>query len=454
MGKFNETKPSNKTVNLAGGFAYKRGAEEELVFAVVSSFLEDKFYESGEERIERIKSLITQNKPEFVAKLAIMARTEFYLRSVSHLLVAELSKIHRGDSLVMKAVQKIALRPDDLVEIVAYLKGKLPKQVKRGIRRALQSYTRYQLAKYRMEGRKIKLIDLFNLVHPNPKYAKDANAWKDLVEGKLRNVDTWETQKSAGKTFRELVLEGKIGYMALLRNLRNIDGEGDSVVIEKACQTISDKEQVKNSKQLPFRFYTAYQNVSNQDMLRAISTAMEYSLDNVPKLKGKTLIGIDCSGSMEGKPIEIASIFAGALMKKNNTDVILYSEDVKEYKYLDMPILKISEEIQDKAQMGGTNTSLVFEYALSKPYDRIVILSDNESWQEGYYGNSTNKIYKRYVAKGNDPFIYAIDIQGYGTKDVKGEKVFHLSGWSEKLFDFMKWVEKGDMVKEINNIEL
>ena len=45
--------------------------KEELIFAVLTSFLEDKFYESSNERLKRIQELVVSiNDPIFIAKLA------------------------------------------------------------------------------------------------------------------------------------------------------------------------------------------------------------------------------------------------------------------------------------------------------------------------------------------------------------------------------------------------
>jgi hypothetical protein len=460
MSKFNEKIPSNETENIAGGVAYKHSPEMELIVSCLSTFLEDKFYESGNERMTRIKSLLPKVKPEFIAKLAIVARRDFHLRSVTSFLLGELSRLHRGDSLTWKAINLSTERPDDLIELVAYLKHPIPKQVKKGIRRSLLKFSAYQLAKYKSESKKVKLVDLLNLAHPNPKFANEEQkqAWKDLIEGKLKNTETWESRLSSGedkgKVWKNLIAKNSIGYMALLRNLRNISEQADTETIEKACMTIANRDNVKKSKQLPFRFYNAYENVKNQKMLNAISEAMDCSVDNVPELEGQTLIGIDCSGSMQGDSIKKASIFAAALMKKNDSDVILYDTSIQEFKYLsNMPVLALSEKIQKEAMGGGTETSLVFEYAnkSQKKYDRIIILSDNESWVE--YGG-VNEFHKQY-RKLNNCYIYAIDIAGYGTKDIKGDKVFHLTGWSERIFDYIHWIEKENgLVDFINQIEI
>lgn len=461
MTRFNKKVPSKKTTNLAGGSAIKHSPDMELVVSVLSTFLEDKFYESGDERIARIKNLIARATPAFVAKLALVAREDFHLRSVSHLLAGELAMTHRGDNLVSRLLSKIAERPDDLIEILSYTEKPVPNQVKKGIAKALQNFSRYQLAKYRMEGHDVKLVDLFNLTHPKPKDKEQAELWKELMAGKIKNTDTWEAELSLSKdkkaSWSKLVHEGKMGYMALLRNLRNIAEEGDAETIKQACQTISYKDNVEKSKQLPFRFYNAYENVSNRKMLEAISMAMDFAVANVPTFQGQTLIAIDKSGSMNGEPIKKASVFAAALMKANDADVILYSDQVKEFKYLKAePTISLAEKIQTDGLVGGTDTSLVFKYAaqVGKPYSRIIILSDNESWVDSYMGEGTNDYRKQY-SQLNDCYFYAIDIAGYGTKDIAGDKVYHLAGWSEKIFDFMKWIEKGNgLVDFINQKEV
>jgi 60 kDa SS-A/Ro ribonucleoprotein len=466
MGRFSK-RTTTQTTNLAGGKAFSMNKEMELIHAVLTTFLNDKFYETGADRLTRIQALIRANSPEFVARLAVVARTEFHLRSVSHVLLGELAKVHRGDSLVMRAIVKCAERPDDLIELAAYVGMPMPKQVKRGIRHALPKFSRYQLAKYRGEGKSVSLVDIFNLSHPNPKFASDEQkaAWKDLMAGKLASFDTWEVDISKNpskEAWEKLIVENKMGYMAMLRNLNNFVKYG--VDPEKVVAKLTDPEAVKKSKQLPFRFYTAYKNVTGARIYSdAIARAMDIAVDNVPKFEGKTLIAVDSSGSMTSgddndNAIVKAAIFAATLMKANiNADVILYDTGVKEFPGTSLaPVVDIADRIIHAAMGGGTETSLVFEYALkvNRAYDRIIILSDNESWHEGYGGvQERYNAYKR--ATNSDPFIYAVDIQGYGTKDVEGSKVFHLTGWSDRLLDFMAQAERGDsLVKYIKGIEL
>ena len=472
MSKFNTATPTTATTNLAGGKAFKHSPEMELVVSVLTTFLEDKHYESGDARMKRIEKLCAITKDEFIGKLAIVARKEFYLRSVSHLLLKTLARKHRGDSLVSRVMAKIVERPDDLTEIIALLGKPFPKQVKKGIRKALLGFNGYQLAKYRMENKNVKLVDLFNIAHPDPKLAtkEQQESWKKLLANDLKNEKTWETKISAtkgenkGKVWSEMVAEKELGYMALLRNLRNLEQNCDEKTLKEAAAKIANKEEVKKSKQLPFRFYSAYEHVKSRVLLDAISQALDYSLDNVPKLGGKTFIAVDGSGSMDGDPMQKASIFAAALYRATDSEMIVFSDEYKEVKATsNMPVIELMQKIQKAAPGGGTNTSLTFKHATETKvkYDRIIILSDNESWQDTGYsifgsggGRGTNGAYNEYK-KINDCYIYAFDLAGYGTKDVTGGKVFHLAGWSEKIFSFMEFVEKGEgLVDYVNKVEI
>ena len=441
----------------------------ELLHAVLTTFLNDKYYESGQDRMARLQKLVRENDPHFVARLAVVARREFHLRSVSHLLLGELAKNVRGDGVVRAAIVAATERPDDLTELAAYVGTPLPKQVKRGIRNALLKFDRYALAKYRGEGKDFSLVDLFNLTHPKVQLAnkEQKKAWRDLINGdlKLEVGDTWESTISAtggdeeAKTeaWEELVESGAIGYMALLRNLNNlIKSDVSPKTIKKAVAILTDEERVKKSKQIPYRFYTAYKNVSGNRLLTdAISEAMDIAVDNAPKLAGKTLIAVDVSGSMSGDPLDKAGIMAATLMKANKeADVTLI--DTKKHDFNVSSRLPVVELVDKMRRFGGGGTQMGLVFDTEVAYDRIIILSDNESWNEHTYGSSVQSEFLKYKKRtGADPIVFAIDIQGYGTKDVTGKNVFHLAGFSDRLLDFIKMVEKGEsLVEYVRNYEL
>ena len=85
--------------------------------------------------------------------------------------------------------------------------------------------------------------------------------------------------------------------------------------------------------------------------------------------------------------------------------------------------------------------------------DRIIIFSDNEC-NGGYWSEPVQKNADRYRSKtGNDLWVHAIDLVGYGTQQFHGKKTNVIAGWSEKVLEFIKLAEQGEssLIDTINN---
>lgn len=478
MSKFNSpSAATSKATNLAGGSAYKMTPELELVSSLLTSFLDDKFYQSGKQRQVDITKQVQAVKPLFAAKASIYARNEFGMRSVSHVVAADIAAHVKGEEWTKRYFDKIIHRPDDMLEILAlyYGTGKKnePAALKKGFAAALGRFDEYQLAKYRGSNKSVKLVDVVNLVHP-----AHTEAIRKLVNDKLRNVDTFEAKLSKagqsgdelakGKAWAELVRSGKLGYFALLRNLRNIVEEAPEVT-DLAIRQLTDGRAIRKSLVLPFRFITAAEEISKiqgqeaKKMLMGISQALDISAENVPKFKGETLVAIDCSGSMTmmGATLEKAALFGAMLVKSSLADVMLW--DTSAYSLNCNPadsVVSIARLIGGTAKGGGTDISVPFREA-TRAYDRIVILTDEQSWGHasyGYAGGTTApKELEAYRKRtGASPMVYNWDLAGHGTLQFPENQVATLAGWSDKVFDIMKLVEtdKKALVRTIEAIEI
>lgn len=357
MGKFNTKHESVKptVVNCMGEQAFKLNAKEELVSTVLTTFLQGSYYEKENEIVERIKNASEKVDPLFVAKLALYARNEGNLRSVTHLLSSVISKRISGQEWGKRFYDKIVVRPDDISEILsAYavengmdLKNirKIPNAMKKGFKSALERFDAYQIDKYKMNKREVSLIDIVNLLHPSPTQ-KNQEAYKRLIENKslsdLYSSKILEKEMSQvgkkvteDKTASELkeeaiteVLSNVKGMplMNLIRNLRNIIKYAPSQV-DEACRQMTIPDKVLKSRLLPFRFATAYSEVESmtdsytaksaiqfeeenksgyafselkQKVLNALEKAIEISCQNIPKLDGNVAILVDHSGSVRG----------------------------------------------------------------------------------------------------------------------------------------------------------
>jgi hypothetical protein len=123
--KFNlSTSAVKETTNHMGATAYRLTPEMELYTAVATCMVDDSYYENQEERISRIRQLIAQCSPEFVAKLAIYTRKEMNLRSIPVVLAVELAKAATGNNLISKTINNIVQRADEIKEILAYYQTK------------------------------------------------------------------------------------------------------------------------------------------------------------------------------------------------------------------------------------------------------------------------------------------------------------------------------------------
>ena len=474
---WNKARPARAdTVNLAGGDAFRESPKLELAALLLTATLGDQFYRKGDESAARVKTLIAQTADKrFVAKAALYARKEAGLRSVTHLAAGELAQSVKGEQWTAPFFARLVHRPDDALEILAYqlsVYGRpVPNSLKKGLGAALARFDEYELAKYRRDDAEISLADAVNLVHP-----PHSEALRKLVNGTLPPAATWETkltqagQAAAGDddglaeakadVWRELLTSRKLGYFALLRNLRNILTQAPDLT-EAAVAMLTDARLIRRSLVMPFRFTTALEalhaaNLPNAGIvLAALSAAVDVSLENVPKFEGRTLIALDGSGSMMGRPIKIGALFAAALAKSNaGADVMLFSDDAR-YVSLNRrdSTLTLAGWLEAQCASAGTNFHAVFERA-AQAYDRIIILSDMQGWIGGHAPTETFAIYK--LCHACNPKVYSFDLAGYGTLQFPERNVFCLAGFSDKALETLKLLDSdaGSLVQQIEAVEL
>lgn len=290
-----------------------------------------------------------------------------------------------------------------------------------------------------------------------------------------------------------------LGYMALLRNLRNILLTGDKSTIKLACEQIADSKAVKTSKQLPFRFLSAYKavdeinsdkelvfekdNVLAEQVKKAIVKAVSHSIENIPTLPGKTVILSDNSGSMRGdggggSPVsamsnrttaDIANLFAVLYWTKAEDTIVGLFGDRLKMPQLDRnkDVFKNFSDINFCADGvgGGTETGIfiMFDKLIKnrEMVDRIIIFSDCQvgtgcQWYDtgSRRGDDFNSIFKKYQTINPQVKVYCVDLKGYGNK-LFSDGVVLLSGWSEKIFDLMQLIEKKEgLVRWVEKYEI
>lgn len=490
--KFNFLKKENKKVlNYEGAKAYVMTPAEELYSAVVTTGLSNITYEKGNERLERIQSLIKKNDPEFVAKLAVYARKEMYLRSIPLVLAIELAKEASGSDLVSKTVDGIVQRADEITEMLAYYQlanertetkklNRLSKQIQKGLVKSFNKFDEYQFAKYNRKG-EITLKDALFLVHPKAKDESQQTIFNKIAGDVLEVPYTWEVELSAlgqkkytdqverKQAFKikweELIFSNKMGYMATLRNLRNIlEAEVSAEAMNKICRYLADEKAVIHSKQLPFRFLAAYRELKTIDspylssILEALENAVVVSAQNIKGFGFNTsvVIAADVSGSMQKQISPKSKVLLydiGLLMS-----MILQSQcknvvtGIFGDRWLRVPMPKngilrnVDAFYKRESEVGySTNGYLVIEDLIKRQekVEKVMLFTDTQMWDSSGNKHSFEDSWSRYKAIAPDAKLYIFDLAGYGRQpiDIKRNDVYLIAGWSDKIFDVLNALE-------------
>jgi 60 kDa SS-A/Ro ribonucleoprotein len=438
MAKMNVWKRMFPVRTHEGAVAQKVDAKSELRRTVLTCLLwEDTFYEKGSDIAKRIAELAARNEPEVVAARAREAREKMQLRHAPLFLTRELARRKGAGPLVAETLEHVIQRADELGEFVAlYWKEKkqpLSAGVKRGLAKAFTKFDAYQLAKYDRES-VVKLRDVLFLCHAKPKDEAQAALWKKLVENTLEPPDTWEVALSAGKDKREnferLLREGKLGGLAVLRNLRLMLASG---VDPKLIRERLDKGV---ARALPFRFVTAARHAPKLE--DALEKAMLKGIAGFETLRGSTGLVVDVSGSMNYKlskkgettRVDAAAGLAILLREKAEDFTIATFSDA----CIELPPRR-GFALRDAIVGSQAHSGTYLKRALTQLHEkqewreleRLIVITDEQS-HDG-------------ILPGWTPRAYVVNVAPYKHGISYGNGWTHIDGWSERIVDYIAAVE-------------
>ena len=422
-----------------GALAQRISAKAELRRTVLTCLLwEDAFYEKGSGVANRLAELVEANKAEDVASLAREARDAMQLRHVPLFLVRELARRKGTGPLVAETLEDVIQRADELGEFVAlYWKDKkqpLSSGVKRGLARAFTKFDAYQLAKYDRDLA-VRLRDVLFLCHAKPRDAEQAEVWKKLVEGNLEAPDTWEVSLSARKgkkeTFERLLSEGKLGGMAVLRNLRLMWAAGVSPKL------IRERLSKGVARALPFRFVTAARYAPKLE--DAIEVAMLKGISGFEAFPGATGLLLDVSSSMndrlakKGETVRMDAAVGLAILLREKCDrfsIATFSE-----KCVELPPRR-GFALRDVIVGSQAHSGTYLKHALTqlsenaewRTLDRLILVTDEQS-HDG-------------ILPAWTPMAYVVNVAPYKSGVSYGNGWTHIDGWSERVVDYIAIVEK------------
>ena len=459
----------------------QKDAKTELFSLVVSRFVaDDSFYEKADESLKRLRNvtkIVAIEDPAWLLQLIKYTRSVANMRTAPYIMAVEACTVRATNARQM--IRVACQRDDEPAEALAYYMSnygrKIPGVLKRGLADSiLRLYSQFTVIKYDSKNHAMRPADVIDLVHPKPVGEVQSNLFKYMLDIRhnrvgprglellhiLNNVEKWKknptTPLPTGVTWEMLStytkMEAKdweavipqMGYMALLRNLRNFDGANISREAQNyVTNFLQDPENVNRSKQLPFRFWSAYKNTNSLTYALAIERGLQESVNNIPTLSGRTLLMVDASGSMNGLMSnksnitrgEAAAVFAGCVAVKNPTSLVCaydYAENTVGFQ-TGPSVLRMIETIKSVHLGGGTETwpSTKVAWDHSGPFDRVIIFTDMQD----------------HPTRGNDFIpknvpVYVWDLAGYQVSNIEtGSNRYLLSGMNDQMFKVMSLLE-------------
>jgi len=499
MAKFNT---SNKGVNSIPNSENKEGfpafertdVKKEFVSIIMNSLLiSDSYYETEQERMKNIESFFSEEDldfKKFLAKAMVYVRNEGNLRSVSHLLAVLVAERFKGFSFTKRAFYKTLIRPDDATEIVALWNqrnpGKMiPNSLRKAIKMALETkWDKYQLKKYFGNG-SVKVSNLINISHPTPTTDEQRLMFKQALEGRLPSIQTAQTVNAGSEdrisAYKDMLKNNKLGYMAALKNVKNILEAGpDRETIDLLVGLLGDENRILKSRVLPFRFAQAYETVKRLDevdpffqkkVMNVIEEAFKISGKNLNLVNDgeRVALLLDESASMGSgyvfskSPFSLGKVMMASMISgldKDNVIGYLWATTPRRVE-IDSPMNFITNTY---SKGGGTNLSSAVSELVKKSIfvDKLIIFTDmqeNEigtSW--GGNGVSFNDTMKEYRKINPKVKVLFWNLEGYGngTPLKLNDNVLEVTGYSDRMLKIIPkiWNDKDALVKEIESIEL
>ena len=483
---------------------------------------EDTFYESAKDREARFTNLVSQvaiEDPAWIFGFLGWLRGTGNVRTASVMgaAIAVHARLSDPKSVAQDAeftkagkpgwnrriVDVVCQRADEPGEFLAYWTSKygkpIPQPVKRGLGDAAgRLFNEYSYLKYDTSSHAWRFGDVLNVCHVAPAYPYQTQLFGLAIADRhgnkyshtlpmitsnenLRRVAvtnpgvllsaealraagmTWEDSLSiaGNRVDKKALWEAQIesmGYMALLRNLRNFEQAGISQsAIKYVTDKLSDPDAVAKSRQFPYRFLSAYKEAQGAQWAYPLEVALGYSVQNIPALNGNHAVLVDTSASMSAtlsnksrlRIDEAAAVYGVALALKNpgSTRLFGYADGVFEHKIQKgASVLRtVHDFTRRNGEVGhGTETVGSVERVLSQGnYDRVTVITDMQAFED--YGGYRTRSRRVQDVVPDSTWLYGFSLGGYKPSMLESGqgRVHELSGLTDATFKIVPLLEAG-----------
>lgn len=445
------TRDKKTTLNHHGSVVHQLDSLETLFSKVLGSLFgesthyEKRTAEKDYEDLCKIIEKVDDEDIEYVLKIARLGREYNMIQYPLSVLTACMNDDRfKGQSFVDEVTgrnklqsysQYIIRRGKDILDILATQmnvygfqttgRGKnlhrqtpIPMQMRKVLKGKIESFNEYQLSKALGESKQVSMSDAIKLLHPDPTNSRvRKNFYKDIIEGKVKMGDDSKQVQSEiakvnnknSKTTKKDVVKSidTSTVMAIVKNLVALDRAGvlaDKKAVDSIVAKLTDKKEVQKSRLLPFRFYSAYKEVSSlrssegkRRVLDALVEALDLSIDNLQDIVGYSAILIDLSGSMNHSissmssvtAREVACVLGAICAKKGIADVYVFADRCELVEVSKKStVMDITDKLINTHVGGCTNldTALRKIEASGTKYTNLIILSDGDCYSQS--GNS------------------------------------------------------------------
>lgn len=430
MASVNQKSASNLVTNHNGLSSNQISTKEMFDRTVMACLLwENNFYENGESVATRVESYIKELSEQDIVPILYKCKQDMKLRHMPLFILVCMAKYGK---LKSKYVYDMITRVDDITELLSlyWVNGKcaIAKQLKIGLGEAFTKFNEYEFAKYNRD-KAIKLRDVMFLVHAKPKNAEQVALFKKIADNTLATPDTWEVSLSRGDdkktTFERLINERKLGGLALIRNIRNMNDSGvNKSFIEDAISNCNAQYL------LPHNFIAAARH--NPTFESVLESKMFESLSNFKKVNGKTVVFVDVSGSMdtslssknENTRIDVACGLAMLFRELSDKITICSFSD----KLVIVPARRgfaLKDAIHNSQRHSGTDIKSALDefYAKNIDFDNLIIITDEQYNTQPYFKK--------------DKFNCVINVGCYENGLKYSKEILTINGFSDNIVTYL-----------------
>ena len=487
--------------NEAGGTAYALPPKHALAQYAATGCLNTTYYASAETQLATVLDLCKQVEPEFIARTALYARSQGYMKDLPALLCAVLAS--RGPGLLAEVFDRVIDDGRMLRNFVQVIRsgvtgrkslGTLPKRL------VLQWIEkRDDAALFRASGgNDPSLADVIKMVHPKPA-SKSRQALFGYLIGRphdpaelpeiVRQFEAFKSGESklvpalpfqmltslplSADDWKQIARDAP--WQMTRMNLNTFARHGvfdggalDAIIAER----LRNPELIAKARVFPYQLMVAHAMADAavpQGVRESLQDAMEIAIANVPKVDGGVWIFPDVSGSMRSpvtghragattavRCLDVAALVAAAFVRQNRDARVLPFESNVVHVALN-PRDSVMTNAAKLASLpaGGTNCSAPLAELNSRKAsgDLLIYVSDNESWIDsplhgrcGGNATQTMKQWAAYKARNPNAKLVCIDIQPYGTTQAaERPDVLNIGGFSDRVFDVIAEFASGTL---------